>query len=1637
MDYSMAQSLTFYRVFLQILVDAFVFDLCLRPVRIFAVLVHEISHLLAAMVMIHLTSPPDCRLRRVIALMKSARIHLGDGPPSKYLSPTASGVLSQCVPGTMMQSASVTFASEGEFALSACASCVVKTCGLLVSIGLPWLVLLAWRENVGVPLTSTALPNFSNNEQHDSLAWTLFCGTFAAACGAIVSDLPCGPLSGAVPPRGRFCCGNWGLMVARSSLEAKQTHQPSGKTARLNSQLFPDVCERLLRNVLDIVELRGAQAGGCMTFVENGGGRTSSVTCVRTRVVKTKRGRLGQELFLRLRKDLRWMIAKSLARLRPFRPLPVVLVQGHSRFGTSSLPAVIETHPHQWIGSHNDVIWRRDEITGDWRRGETDVCVTITHNGDFDGYRLYDVVVPNGSLGDWLFRVLGCNNPAKGDSAKLAGMMDLLVSQGSWHASVRLAFVQSLMTHADEAFFWEAASPSAGNAVPAQHVFKSWASVFDSEFSRIVSNGSNFAPTPTIISNLANSVCKALSTPGAQKNSLSRDATAALSTWSMSDKRLKSFCECACQAFFGNDLLSAVWEFFSRGDGTFGITVTSSLWPSKVVVAAKGQPMAIAFDVTRPLVFWASEPSSLNAQWKGKGFPERAGTARLNVDDAGGEAFELQITTAPRSSEARDRLSKMLVGTCTPASDYIVAPGSPDDSTCKHHILIRGCSLAQTKVPATRSALMKRWIRLTAPCNRPTPLPKPIWASAGEDPIQADLREVPAVLAEINEVWSDRSSFNRQSATRFADCLSTILRQNPQSSMNSRIDVLVFGVENSLWLGQQFAADLSRVFPRLRVTALSSNWVLGLLQSGHGHIEPMNFPFSPATFTFSENAIALAVSQSGTTYPTVWAARLVSRLRSHVKLFALSADFDTVLAGSIGHDLSQPTFSKMLFSTNSGIRPSEPSTVATIAMHHTFTRLLLHCAEQVTSNKSSVASGVPEIALHPSDVQDLKRLSDTLVASSEQIVGYTEAGQFLDSSTRRDLLSVGKYLGSHLIEGCFALLFGAVVVWATVSFGYPPFGAVFSLIVTVTNADKNSFWHPVVEHALQHFDAIFYIFLGAILTTAHRLVFGRRPWSRYTSRSIVVVDSTVNYKLVRAYASKLRALAPRFTIFGVAGQNGLDHFVHEYTHLAHSDAVLMVGRPDGRLGSLAAMEAATIMSVQQAKFIASAARRGIEAISFGHNPWTKESIFSKTVTIPTNARPPFMSSVMMNTDKGGCAPGTAVMQAACVNEGAEASSRDGGIVITMNELKAHMGTVEVSHGAACFTVMTLLEEQQERLDIDVNDVNMLKLSKVVPKDVNKRSPATSDDEGEKSAMFKFRKKSSGPQQPESGQITAPKLMSVLRGDALREYLHVLQSTKKMNRFKNRFGAQTSKSIPEWEVLWMTAVVQEWRKTVITGVQNMIDLAEPTMQAAETVESWRAKEDARRLLKRVAKAFNLRGPTLNTLFQSWRGCVSSQMQPIHVRLLKEKKSTGDEVAQETILSDVRLTEALYETRVAAAERLLSFFVVFHRAVKPLSLVPGLKFDMDRSESRLRVASTPAPVPFVETLPALTTTHCDETMSEGAASTDTLEGFAVDAAALKGKKGEEDDRVDQIVNMLEDARKNETAFMDGGNDFDVDV
>jgi hypothetical protein len=53
---------------------------------------------------------------------------------------------------------------------------------------------------------------------------------------------------------------------------------------------------------------------------------------------------------------------------------------------------------------------------------------------------------------------------------------------------------------------------------------------------------------------------------------------------------------------------------------------------------------------------------------------------------------------------------------------------------------------------------------------------------------------------------------------RLVECMKARVKHNRDT-----IDLLLAGVEASLWLAEQCAADLRRIFPHLNVTTISAN----------------------------------------------------------------------------------------------------------------------------------------------------------------------------------------------------------------------------------------------------------------------------------------------------------------------------------------------------------------------------------------------------------------------------------------------------------------------------------------------------------------------------------------------------------------------------------------------------------------------------------------------------------------------------------------------------------------------------------------------------------------------------------------------------------------------------------------------
>jgi hypothetical protein len=78
--------------------------------------------------------------------------------------------------------------------------------------------------------------------------------------------------------------------------------------------------------------------------------------------------------------------------------------------------------------------------------------------------------------------------------------------------------------------------------------------------------------------------------------------------------------------------------------------------------------------------------------------------------------------------------------------------------------------------------------------------------------------DLPAVLSKIQSDWDQpQDSLNRMSAWTFTFLLRKRMRAHDDNNHDGSVDLLITGCEVSLWVGEQFAADLHRVFPKLKI----------------------------------------------------------------------------------------------------------------------------------------------------------------------------------------------------------------------------------------------------------------------------------------------------------------------------------------------------------------------------------------------------------------------------------------------------------------------------------------------------------------------------------------------------------------------------------------------------------------------------------------------------------------------------------------------------------------------------------------------------------------------------------------------------------------------------------------------------
>eukprot|EP00798_Chlamydomonas_sp_ICE-L_P027283 gene27283-4588_t len=458
-----------------------------------------------------------------------------------------------------------------------------------------------------------------------------------------------------------------------------------------------------------------------------------------------------------------------------------------------------------------------------------------------------------------------------------------------------------------------------------------------------------------------------------------------------------------------------------------------------------------------------------------------------------------------------------------------------------------------------------------------------------------------------------------------------------------------------LWLAEQAANDLRLVFPFLKVQVLSANKIISVLGNSRGKIPVPGSAFCRLTSRIGPNTICLSVSQSGQTFPTIHATRILNALMPG-RVYVMTGQVDTKMALVIGQRFTaESSFTARIFDTHAGWRSAEPPTVVAIAMHQCLTELITYSATSMaekyfrpnktmnekreatyigpttkelanpkeTAKRSApgwqTGNGPLGMGITPDQLLDLRIVRDSFIdTGAPSLVGVGLDGESFPSSHYRDLRDTGRKWAKHVTE--------TPIAWAL---------------------------------SLMHITL--YMFLPWVYASLLRLLQGRHLMHRWGKRTVVICDvpfvhqvgpllwkvtdlsggvvlkveefaatgftvlpfacvgpalkSACPSLITETYVSKLWALSYGMASLDVQGGSPQDHFVHRFTHRVVRGLLIAVGRPDGRMYSQTKTEAATILSILQAKVIRHMGGAA-EVVSVGSNPFHPKTAVDINVVLP-------------------------------------------------------------------------------------------------------------------------------------------------------------------------------------------------------------------------------------------------------------------------------------------------------------------------------------------------------------------------------------------------------------------------------------
>jgi hypothetical protein len=291
--------------------------------------------------------------------------------------------------------------------------------------------------------------------------------------------------------------------------------------------------------------------------------------------------------------------------------------------------------------------------------------------------------------------------------------------------------------------------------------------------------------------------------------------------------------------------------------------------------------MSVAFYPLKGIVCYGSEQAAVKA---GLGF-ELPGNEKdvlgISQGDIDNDALRLDL----------DDLGGEIMILDWGHKSYVVPPVSRPNRHLTTYDVMNGAMRVvlyqESKTTTQDSLLYHRMTRLSR-----NQLIKPI-REESKDLILTDIQDIPKMCESIQDNWHSEkaaTSLNRLTAFNLSRCLRKRLENHVYGKVQNRsIDVVLTGCEVSLWIAEQFASDLQKAFPLLRVKAVSSNKILGLF--GQEILVPaLGFPISGDEFNLHDS-IVIIVSHSGGTFAPLSCSNLMQSMTKNI--FVITSEWDT------------------------------------------------------------------------------------------------------------------------------------------------------------------------------------------------------------------------------------------------------------------------------------------------------------------------------------------------------------------------------------------------------------------------------------------------------------------------------------------------------------------------------------------------------------------------------------------------------------------------------------------------------------------------------------------------------------------------------------------------------------------------